>query len=95
VAGLTVFTVAGLSAKSVHDDLEADCPNGCDDGAHRDDASRGKTLQTTANVGLIVGVLGAAGGATLLFLGRPASPEASASVSVAPGGGVLSYRGRF
>jgi hypothetical protein len=95
VAGFAVFTVAGLSAKSVHDDLEADCPSGCDDAAHRDDASRGRTLQTTANVGLVVGALGAAGGATLLFLGRPKSNDAGASVALSPGGGLLSYRGRF
>lgn len=95
VAGLAVFTVAGLGAKSVHDELDADCPSGCDDAEHRDDAARGKTLQTTANVGLVVGVLGAAGGAALLFFGRSAPAEDGASLALAPGGGSLSFRGRF
>jgi hypothetical protein len=95
-AGLAVFAVAGLSAKSAHDDLEADCGSaGCSDASHLDDASRGKTLQTVANVGLAVGVLGTAGGIVMLLSGRPSAAEPGAAVSVGPRGGLLSYRGRF
>jgi len=93
--GLAVFTVAGLSAKGVRDELEADCGSApCTDGAHRDDAARGKTLQTVANVGLVAGVLGAAGGTALLLLARP-TPETEARLTPAPGGGFVSYGGRF
>ena len=93
--GLAVFTLAGLSAKGVHDDLEADCGSApCTDAAHRDDAARGKTLQTVANVGLVAGLVGAASGAALLLLVRP-TPETQASFAPARGGGVLAYRGQF
>jgi hypothetical protein len=93
--GLAVFTIAGLSAKGVHDDLEADCGSApCTDAGHRDDASRGKTLQTVANIGLVAGLLGAAGGTAVLLLVEP-SPETQASFAPAPGGGVFAYRGKF
>ncbi len=92
--GLAVFTIAGLSAKGVHDNLEADCGSApCSDAGHRDDAARGKTLQTVANVGLVAGLLGAAGGAALLLF--VPTPETQASFTPAPGGGVVAYRGKF
>ena len=93
--GLAVFTIAGLSAKGVHDDLEADCGSApCTDAGHRDDASRGKTLQTVANIGLVAGLLGAAGGTAVLLFVEP-TPETQASFAPAPGGGVFAYRGKF
>jgi hypothetical protein len=108
-AGLAVFAVAGVSAKSVHDDLKAECGEGsCADSAHQDDASRGKTLQTVANVGLVVGLAGAAGGALLLLVGRaptnahttvaesaPKSNPARARLSLGRRGGMLTYSGEF
>jgi len=93
--GLAVFTIAGLSAKGVHDDLEADCGSApCTDAGHRDDASRGKTLQTVANIGLVAGLLGVAGGTAMLLFVEP-TPETQASFAPAPGGGVFAYRGKF
>jgi hypothetical protein len=92
--GLAVFTIAGLSAKGVHDDLEADCGSApCSDAGHRDDAARGKTLQTVANVGLVAGLVGAAGGTALLLF--VPTPETQASFTPTPGGGVVAYRGKF
>jgi hypothetical protein len=109
-AGLAVFAVAGVSAKSVHDDLEAECggAGGCSDAEHQDDASRGKTLQTVANVGLVVGLAGAAGGAVLLLVGQnPTTAHATAGkslrkpnaarakLSLGGRGGMLTYGGEF
>jgi tetratricopeptide (TPR) repeat protein len=108
-AGLAVFAVAGISAKSVHDDLEAECGEAsCSDSAHQNDASRGKTLQTVANVGLVVGLAGAAGGALLLLVGRTPTDDhatatksarrssaARATLSLDRRGGLLSYVGEF
>jgi hypothetical protein len=97
VAGLTTFMVAGLGAKSVHADLEHDCGSApCLDAAHRDDAERGRTLQTLANVGLGVGVVGAVAGGTLLYFGYKGHPSAPAvGWSVVPGGMTANVRGRF
>lgn len=95
-AGFAVFGVAGLSAKSVRDDLEAACGAApCSDPAHRDDAARGSTLQTVANAGLVVGLLGAAGGTTLLLLNPRADTDGRAALGLTRGGGVVSYAGSF
>jgi hypothetical protein len=106
---LAVFAVAGVSAKSVHDDLEAECGAAdCSDSEHQDDASRGKTLQTVANVGLVVGLAGAAGGTLLLLVGQsPTTAHATAGesarrqnaararLSFGRRGGMLTYGGEF
>jgi hypothetical protein len=108
-AGLAVFAVAGVSAKNVHDNLEAECGEaGCSDSAHQDDASRGETLQSVANAGLVVGLAGAVGGAILLLVGRTPtnshttvtesarrSNAARARLSLGQRGGMLTYGGEF
>ena len=108
-AGLAVFAVAGVSAKSVHDDLEAECgAGGCSDAEHQNDASRGKTLQTVANIGLVVGLAGAASGTLLLLVGQNPTPahatagksvrrpnSARARLSLGRRGGMLTYGGEF
>jgi hypothetical protein len=96
VAGFAVFTVAGLSAKSTYDQLSRECGSaGCADSAHRDAIDRGKSQQTVANLGLIVGAVGIAAGGTLLLLGLSQHPDTGASVALAPGGGTISYLGTF
>jgi hypothetical protein len=95
VAGLAVFTVAGLMLKSSVKDLEAQCPNGCTDADHLGQVDRARTLQTTANVGLVVGLVGVGVGTTLFVLGQGKRGDNSVSVSSANGGGMVSYTGRF
>jgi hypothetical protein len=95
IAGLAVFTITGLMAKNTFGDLEAQCPSGCADAGHLDQINRGKTLQTTANVGLAVGLLGVGTGATLFFLGHKKRADNPVSVSLSNGGGMVSYAGRF
>jgi hypothetical protein len=95
VAGLATFTITGLMAKSTFDDLEAACPKGCNDAAHMDQIDRGKKLQTTANIGLVFGLLGVAGGVTLFVLGQPTHSDASVSVTPSYAGSVVSYTRRF
>jgi hypothetical protein len=95
VAGLAVFTITGLMAKSAFNDLETKCGGPCADASYVDQIHRGKTLQTTANVGLVVGLVGVAAGATLFVVGRPHHPDASVAVSLSGGGGTLSYTARF
>jgi hypothetical protein len=95
VAGLGVFTIAGLMAKSTFNDLEARCAGRCADASYVDQINRGKTLQTTANVGLVVGLVGIGAGATFFVLGRPKRTDAAVSLSLANGGGTLACAGRF
>jgi len=95
-AGLATFVIAGLGAKSAHDELEQACSaTPCLDAAHRDDADRGRTLQTVANVGLAVGVVSAAAGGALLYFGYKGSAPAEVGWSVVPGGLAANVRGRF
>jgi hypothetical protein len=95
VAGLAVFTITGLMAKSAFDDLERQCHGPCADASYVDRINRGKALQTTANVGLVVGLVGVATGTMLFVLGRPKHGDAPVSVSLSNGGGAISYEGRF
>lgn len=95
VAGLTVFTVTGLKARSIHAQLEDECPQGCSDPAHLDLVGRGKSMQTAANVSLAVGGVGAVAGATLLFLGFRQGASAEPSIAFNRNGVTLHYRGRF
>jgi hypothetical protein len=95
LAGLAVFTVTGLMLKTTVDDLEAQCPNGCSDADHLGQIDRAKALQTTANVGLGVGLVGIGAGTMLFVLGRRRQGDNPMSVSVSNGGATISYAGRF
>lgn len=67
IAGMATFAVFGVMNNSKHSDLEEQCNNGVCPKAAEDDADTGRTYQTIANVGLVVGVVGLATG-TVLFL---------------------------
>lgn len=99
VAGMAVFTVAGLMAKSTFGRMSDVCGTaGCSDPAQVSDIDKGKSQQTLANVGLVVGLVGLTAGATLVILGgRSSGNDAPATVAVSglPGGGAISYTGKF
>ena len=95
VAGLGAFVVAGIQARSTYNKLQSECPSGCSDAAHRNDASQGRTYQTVANVGLALGIAGTLTGATLVYLGVTSGKPANASVDVSPGLVKISYAGSF
>lgn len=97
LAGMALFAIAGLGAKSAYDKLDSDCGNApCMDEAHRSDIEGGRMLQTTANIGLAAGLTGLGVGATLLVLGSRSSVEKRGpSASVSPSGGMITYGGRF
>ena len=95
-AGLATFVIAGLGAKGARDDLERDCAAApCLDAKHQDDADRGRTLQTVANVGLTVGLVSAAAGGALLYFGYKGSAPAAVGWSLVPGGMAANVRGHF
>jgi hypothetical protein len=95
VAGLATFTVVGLMANSTYDDLKSACPHGCPPDK-RSEIDKGIMQQTVANVGLGVGLVGLAAGATMFFLSMPApAPGNGTALVVAPlhQGAYLGLRG--
>jgi hypothetical protein len=94
IAGVALFATTALMARGIFQKLEDECPSGCVDAAHLGDIDRGKALQTTANIGLVVGLLGIGGGTTLVILGRDKSTDGP-RVSFSDRGGTVSYTGHF
>jgi hypothetical protein len=68
VAGLAVFTIFGVMSSSDYSDLQSSCKNGLCPSSKSGEISNGQTFQTVANVGLVVGIVGVAAGATLFVL---------------------------
>jgi hypothetical protein len=68
VAGLVTFGIAGMMARSTYNDLNTTCNGGPCPADKVGEISSGKTQQTIANVGLIVGIAGVAAGGTLFVL---------------------------
>ncbi len=83
VAGLALFAVAGAMTSATYSDLESSCGGRCPPGgSYDDDISSGKTTQTLANVGLIVGAVGVAAGVTLFIISR--EPDKKSDAPPAP-----------
>lgn len=96
VAGFATFAVAGILSNSTYSDLEETCRGPCP-ADRADDVSKGKTQQTIANIGLIVGAVGAAAAVPLFILSMDKKsddkPKTEASVVVGPS--YMGIRGRF
>lgn len=93
VAGLAAFTVFGLMANSNYSDLQNSChPAGACPSGKSGEIDSGKTDQLIANIGLGVGIVGVAAGATLfvLSLGGKSAP---ASTGLVVGPSFLGVRG--
>jgi hypothetical protein len=87
VAGLATFGTFGVMSNSTYGDLKSACPSstgGCPPGK-QGEISTGRTEQTVANVGLVVGLLGAAVSVTLFVLTVPSKSSAvSAALCFGP-----------
>ncbi len=84
-AGLATFAIFGALAHSAYDDLQSACGAGPCPPSKADEISSGKTRQTVANVGLAVGIVGVAAGATLFVLSlKRETTGPSAALIVAP-----------
>ncbi|EYF00618.1 tetratricopeptide repeat protein [Chondromyces apiculatus] len=100
VAGFGLFTVAGLMASSTYADLSETCGGRCP-ASRQSDVDAGKTQQTLANLGLIVGAVGIAAGATLFVLSVTGSEsakdadETTARTQLLLGPGYAGLRGTF
>lgn len=98
VAGFATFAIFGILDNGKYNDIKDACPNGVCPRALSDEAETGRTYQTLANIGLGVGIVGAAS-SVLLFATAPShSKERAASTtvpSVDVGLGSVSVKGRF
>ncbi|HEY2515227.1 MAG TPA: tetratricopeptide repeat protein [Polyangiaceae bacterium] len=84
VIGFATFAVFGMMAKSTYDGLQRECSGPCTSD-HSGEIHSGETQQTVANVGLVVGAVGAVAGVTLFLVSRPAKREApAAALQVGP-----------
>ncbi|UQA63474.1 tetratricopeptide repeat protein [Polyangium aurulentum] len=98
VAGFVTFAVAGAMSKSTYSDLEQACGARPCPADRASDVSAGKTQQTVANVGLVVGAVGIAAGATLFVLslrGGKKTEPAAAKTELVVGPSWLGARGTF
>jgi hypothetical protein len=93
-AGLVTAVVAGALAQSTYGDLGTACHDGPCPAGKAGEISTGKSEETIANVGLVVGVLGLGTGAILYFVGKPAAPSGT-SAALVVGPGSIAVRGRW
>jgi hypothetical protein len=88
VAGMAVFGITGMMARSRFATLEEECGGKrCADPKYADVVDSGMTLTTVANIGLIAGAAGIAGGGLMILLGgpsSPAAPQSGAALSLSP-----------
>ena len=97
VAGLATFAILGSMANGKFDDLEKACPDDRCPPERQGDIDDGKRLQTFANIGLAVGIVGVGTGAALLLFGGSKGDEAKGapSAELVLGVGSIRVRGRF
>jgi hypothetical protein len=96
VAGFILFAIEGSASKSTYSELETACGSGPCPASYADKISSGKSQQTIANVGLVIGAVGVAAGATMIVLSmgkNKSAPAATTSLVVGPG--YLGAKGTF
>jgi hypothetical protein len=96
-AGFITFGVFGALNQSKFGDLQDSCPGSVCPADLQSDIDAGRTYQTVANVGVVVGIVGVATGATLFVLSSGRGDEAATSprVEVAGGLGSVQVKGAF
>lgn len=96
VVGMGMFGVAGGMSLSTYSEVEDNCPNG--PACSNELIDRGEREQLIANIGVIIGGVGLAAGATFLIVdlatGGPSS-EAKGPVNLAIGPGYVGVDGTF
>lgn len=101
--GMILFAILGGAHLAQYSDLEDQCPNNQCPPELEEDADSGRGLQTGANVMLVVGLVGLAGGAALFFttdwfIGGSedeSAEEARFRPTVTVGPGSIGIRGTF
>jgi len=103
VAGFVMFGVEGGMATGTQGDLDTLCPSGCSasNAEAKDLVDQGKTQQLVANIGLVIGAVGIATGATLIVIdlatadGGGDAPTSDAALKLDVGAGHVGLRGTF
>jgi hypothetical protein len=86
VVGVGTFTIFGAMANGKYSDLKNQCGGPCAP-SRQSDIDAGKRDQTVANVGLVVGLLGAAAAVTLFVVSMPKKSAApQTALILGPGG---------
>lgn len=93
VAGFAAFGIFGAMAKSDYDSLQS-CSPRCPE-TERGTADSGKTKQTVANIGLVVGGVGVLTAVGLVLFAPKKKEPSSPTVGLAVGPGALTVRGTF
>jgi hypothetical protein len=94
---MVVFGVAGAAADEKFAELERECGRArCTDPIYGPVIDNGKALDTVANAGLVVGLVGIVGGGALIAIGgSKSSPRAAVSVGVSTTGAKVGIKGNF
>ncbi|MBW2527813.1 MAG: tetratricopeptide repeat protein [Deltaproteobacteria bacterium] len=98
VAGMGVFGVMGPLTLDRRDTLEEECGGtNCPDSTYQETIDEGETFKLVANIGLIAGIVGIAGGVTLLTVGTLTDDETveNTTVAVGPQGAFVGYTWQF
>ncbi len=95
VAGLITFAVAGAASQTTYDKLVDRCGSTACPPELANDVDTGKTQQTLANVGLVVGIVGVAAGATLFVIDMKKKKTDQTQTTWLIGPGTLGVRGTF
>jgi hypothetical protein len=104
IIGMGMFGVAGAMSLSTYSELEDACPTGTCPPSQNETIDRGQREQLIANIGVIVGGVGLAAGATFLIIelatggggGDASTKEAAAvDVDVDVGPGYVGVSGKF
>lgn len=89
VVGLAMWSIFGLSASSRYDELDRKCAGRCDP-FYQDDVDAGRRETAASTAGLVIGILGVAGGAaffTIDYMNRSSAGKAPGS----GGSGAISF----
>ena len=101
VAGVATFAITGAMAGRKYSTLEDECGDSrCTRPAMQDVVDKGRTLQTVANVSLIVGAVGLVAGGTMVYFGWPSEtagqPQtAGLALDLGANGVAVRYAARF
>jgi len=103
VIGMGVFGVAGGMSLGTFSELEDACPTGTCPASQNETIDRGQREQLIANIGLVVGAVGLAAGATFLIVelatggdsAAPAQEAAAIQVDLDIGPGYIGVSGKF
>jgi hypothetical protein len=90
--GLVTFAVFGLMSNATYNDLTTQCHGPCPTGYGASEVSKGKTQQTVADVGLAVGLVGAAAAVGLFVMSIPTKSE---NVALVAGPTWMGLKGEF